>query len=118
MDLEHGPGGISEAALACLHALLVARTPAILLIHDPEPMWNLKRGIKKIKEITVIDGVDCVHMRPTNLTTIMGYLRNRRNKQVKEMMTTAEKGVLKTIRKWKDKDGGGGGIFGWYCNAF
>ncbi|GJR45330.1 zinc finger BED domain-containing protein RICESLEEPER 2 [Tanacetum coccineum] len=117
-DDDVSRGGIFEAALACLRALLVARTSAIIRIHDPEPMWNLNRWIKKIEEITEIDGVDCVHMRPTNLSTIMGYLRNRGNKQVKEMMTTAEKDVLKTTRKWKDKDGGGGAYLGGIATPF
>ncbi|GKD39231.1 aldehyde-lyase domain-containing protein [Tanacetum coccineum] len=41
VDLEHGPGGISDA-LACLRALAATNTPAIIRIPDPEPMWVKK----------------------------------------------------------------------------
>nr|XP_043639944.1 2-keto-3-deoxy-L-rhamnonate aldolase-like [Erigeron canadensis] len=41
VDMEHGPGGISEA-LACLHALAAARTPAIIRIPDTDPAWAKK----------------------------------------------------------------------------
>ncbi|GKF31615.1 aldehyde-lyase domain-containing protein, partial [Tanacetum coccineum] len=87
--------------------------------HEWNPWrWNLKKGIKNIEEIAVVDGVDCVHMGPTDLCTIMGYLRHRGNKEVKETMTTTENGVLKTTMKGKDKDGGGGAYFGVIATPF
>ncbi|PWA34576.1 Aldehyde-lyase domain-containing protein [Artemisia annua] len=187
VDLEHGPGGISDA-LACLHALSAARTSAIIRIPDHEPMWVKKsldigaqgimfpmiesqkmakkvvsycryppngirggahhvvrasgygidnqylsniddkllivcqveseEGVKKIEEIAAVDGVDCVHMGPTDLSISMGYLGDRGNKKVKEMMRTAEKGVLKTTGNGKDKDGGGGAYLGGIATPF
>ncbi|XP_071696350.1 uncharacterized protein [Rutidosis leptorrhynchoides] len=41
VDMEHGPGGISQA-LSCLHALAAARTPAIIRIPDSDPAWAKK----------------------------------------------------------------------------
>uniref|UniRef100_A0A2P2QU83 Uncharacterized protein MANES_11G125600 n=1 Tax=Rhizophora mucronata TaxID=61149 RepID=A0A2P2QU83_RHIMU len=41
VDMEHGPGGITEA-LYCLHALAATRTPAILRLPDCCPVWAKK----------------------------------------------------------------------------
>ncbi|KAD5316839.1 hypothetical protein E3N88_16785 [Mikania micrantha] len=41
VDMEHGPGGISEA-LSCLHALAAARTPAIIRLPDSDAAWAKK----------------------------------------------------------------------------
>ncbi|XP_076915691.1 uncharacterized protein LOC143575131 [Bidens hawaiensis] len=168
VDMEHGPGGIPEA-LACLHALAAARTPAIIRLPDTDPAWAKKaldlgpqglmfpmiesqkmakkavsyckfppngvrgsahtvvrasdygidngylsnyedellimcqveseEGVKKIDEIASVEGVDCVQMGPLDLSASMGYLWDPGNKKVKEMLRTAEKGVLKTTRK-------------------
>ncbi|KAL8207870.1 hypothetical protein R6Q57_007282 [Mikania cordata] len=164
VDMEHGPGGISEA-LSCLHALAAARTPAIIRLPDSDAAWAKKaldlgpqgimfpmiesqkmakkavsyckfppngvrgsahtiirasdygidsgylnnyedellimcqveseEGVKKIDEIASVDGVDCVQMGPLDLSASMGYLWDPGNKKVKEMLRTAEKGVLK-----------------------
>ncbi|KAI3787548.1 hypothetical protein L1987_42097 [Smallanthus sonchifolius] len=174
VDMEHGPGGISQA-LSCLHALAAARTPAILRLPDSDAAWAKKaldlgpqgimfpmiesqkmakkavsyckfppngvrgsahtvvrasdygidngylssyedellimcqveseEGVKKIEEIASVDGVDCVQMGPLDLSASMGYLWDPGNKKVKEMLRTAEKGVLKTTGK------GGGGAY-------
>ncbi|KAK9076627.1 hypothetical protein SSX86_004961 [Deinandra increscens subsp. villosa] len=176
VDMEHGPGGIPEA-LACLHALAAARTPAIIRLPDSDAAWAKKaldlgpqgimfpmiesqkmakkavsyckfpptgvrgsahtvvrasdygidegylsnyedellimcqveseEGVKKIEEIAAVDGVDCVQMGPLDLSASMGYLWDPGHKKVKEMMRTAEKGVLKTT----EKKGGGGGAY-------
>ncbi|CAI9274598.1 unnamed protein product [Lactuca saligna] len=178
VDMEHGPGGISQA-LSCLHALAAARTPAILRLPDSDAAWAKKaldlgpqgimfpmiesqkmakravsyckfppngvrgsahtivrasdygidngylsnyeeellimcqveseEGVKKIDEIASVDGVDCVQMGPLDLSASMGYLWDPGNKKVKEMMKTAEKGVLK--KTGKSGGGGGGGAY-------
>ncbi|KAJ0048960.1 hypothetical protein Pint_14835 [Pistacia integerrima] len=41
VDMEHGPGGISDA-LACLRALGATRTPAILRLPESCPTWAKK----------------------------------------------------------------------------
>uniref|UniRef100_A0ACD5XUH7 Uncharacterized protein n=1 Tax=Avena sativa TaxID=4498 RepID=A0ACD5XUH7_AVESA len=41
VDMEHGPGGITEA-LACLRALDAARTPAVLRLPEACPVWAKK----------------------------------------------------------------------------
>ncbi|KAJ0779047.1 putative 2-keto-3-deoxy-L-rhamnonate aldolase [Helianthus annuus] len=177
VDMEHGPGGIVEA-LACLHALAAARTPAIIRLPESDPAWAKKaldlgpqgimfpmienqkmakkavsyckfppngvrgsahtvvrasdygidngylsnyedellimcqveseEGVKKIEEIAMVDGVDCVQMGPLDLSASMGYLWDPGHKKVKEVLRTAEKGVLKTTEKGR---GGGGGAF-------
>ncbi|XP_076881428.1 uncharacterized protein LOC143529541 [Bidens hawaiensis] len=58
-----------------------------------------EEGVKKIDEIAAVDGVDCVQMGPLDLSASMGYLWDPGNKKVKEMLRTAEKGVLKTMGK-------------------
>ncbi|KAJ8553146.1 hypothetical protein K7X08_020539 [Anisodus acutangulus] len=52
-------------------------------------------GVKKIEEITAVDGVDCIQMGPLDLSASLGYLWDPGNKKVREMMNVAEKGVLK-----------------------
>ncbi|KVH95282.1 uncharacterized protein LOC112528078 [Cynara cardunculus var. scolymus] len=64
-----------------------------------------EEGVKKIEDIAAVDGVDCVQMGPLDLSASMGYLWDPGNKKVREMMKTAEKGVLKTTAK------GSGGAF-------
>ncbi|GJV74643.1 aldehyde-lyase domain-containing protein [Tanacetum coccineum] len=76
-----------------------------------------KEGVKKIKEIAAVDGVDCVQMGPLDLSAGMRYLWDPGNKKVKEMRT-AEKGVLKTLGKGKGKDGGGGAYLGGFAMPF
>ncbi|KAL4570611.1 hypothetical protein LXL04_026269 [Taraxacum kok-saghyz] len=168
VDMEHGPGGITQA-LSCLHALAAARTPAILRLPDSDAAWAKKaldlgpqgimfpmiesqkmakkavsyckfppkgvrgsahtivrasdygidngylsnyedellimcqveseEGVKKIDEIASVDGVDCVQMGPLDLSASMGYLWDPGNKKVKEMLKTAENGVLKSTAK-------------------
>ncbi|KAI9173916.1 hypothetical protein LWI28_008757 [Acer negundo] len=61
-------------------------------------------GVKKIEEIAAVDGLDCVQMGPLDLSASMGYLWDPGHKKVREMMRTAEKGVLK-------RGGGGGGAY-------
>lgn len=58
-----------------------------------------EEGVKKIDEIASVEGVDCVQMGPLDLSASMGYLWDPGNKKVKEMLRTAEKGVLKTTGK-------------------
>ncbi|XP_050268919.1 uncharacterized protein LOC126713256 [Quercus robur] len=41
LDMEHGPGGITEA-LACLHALAATNTPAILRLPESSAAWAKK----------------------------------------------------------------------------
>jgi 2-keto-3-deoxy-L-rhamnonate aldolase RhmA len=41
VDMEHGPGGISDA-LSCLRALAATRTPAILRLPESCPTWAKK----------------------------------------------------------------------------
>ncbi|CAI0408856.1 unnamed protein product [Linum tenue] len=41
VDMEHGPGGITEA-LHCMRALAATRTPAILRLPETSPVWAKK----------------------------------------------------------------------------
>ncbi|KAJ8497500.1 hypothetical protein OPV22_008052 [Ensete ventricosum] len=41
VDMEHGPGGISDA-LPCLRALAATRTPAVLRLPEPSDTWAKK----------------------------------------------------------------------------
>ncbi|XP_062026715.1 uncharacterized protein LOC133742993 [Rosa rugosa] len=41
VDMEHGPGGVSEA-LSCLRALAATQTPAILRLPESSPTWAKK----------------------------------------------------------------------------
>lgn len=41
VDMEHGPGGITEA-LSCLHALAATGTPAVLRLPESCPTWAKK----------------------------------------------------------------------------
>lgn len=41
VDMEHGPGGISEA-LSCLRALAATQTPAIIRLPETSPTWAKK----------------------------------------------------------------------------
>jgi 2-keto-3-deoxy-L-rhamnonate aldolase RhmA len=41
VDMEHGPGGVSNA-LSCIHALAATRTPAILRLPENCPTWAKK----------------------------------------------------------------------------
>ncbi|GFP89313.1 2-keto-3-deoxy-l-rhamnonate aldolase [Phtheirospermum japonicum] len=54
-----------------------------------------EEGVKKIDEISSVDGVDCVQMGPTDLSASMGYLWDPGHKKVKEALRGAEKAVLK-----------------------
>ncbi|KAL2516650.1 Phosphoenolpyruvate carboxylase family protein [Abeliophyllum distichum] len=53
-----------------------------------------EEGVKKIDEISAVDGVDCIQMGPLDLSASMGYLWDPGNKKVKEVMRSAEKAVL------------------------
>ncbi|CAA2956530.1 uncharacterized protein LOC111371747 [Olea europaea var. sylvestris] len=53
-----------------------------------------EEGVKKIEEISAIDGVDCIQMGPLDLSASMGYLWDPGNKKVKEVMRSAERAVL------------------------
>lgn len=53
-------------------------------------------GVKKVEEIAAVDGVDCVQMGPLDLSASLGYLWDPGHKKVREMLRTAEKGVLKS----------------------
>lgn len=52
-------------------------------------------GVKKIDEISGVDGVDCIQMGPLDLSASLGYLWDPGNKKVREVMRGAEKAVLK-----------------------
>lgn len=163
VDMEHGPGGISDA-LPCLHALAATNTAAILRIPESSATWAKKaldlgpqgimfpmidgpkaaqkavsycrfppdgirgsahpvvrasgygvdegylskyeeellimcqvecgEGVKRIKEIAAVDGVDCIQMGPLDLSASLGYLWDPGHKKVKEVVRAAEKAVL------------------------
>lgn len=163
VDMEHGPGGITDA-LACLRALAATSTLAILRLPESSPTWAKKaldlgpqgimfpmidsakaakkavsyckfppggiRGsahtvvrasdyginegylsnyedellimcqveseeaVKKVEDIAAVEGVDCIQMGPLDLSASMGYLWDPGHKKVREMLRTAEKGVL------------------------
>lgn len=53
-----------------------------------------EEAVKKIEEIAMVEGVDCIQMGPTDLSASMGFLNDLGNKRAKEMLQRAEKGVL------------------------
>lgn len=55
-----------------------------------------EEGVKKIEEIAEVEGVDCIQMGPLDLSASMGYLWDPGHKKVREVLRTAEKGVLKS----------------------
>ncbi|KAL3742865.1 hypothetical protein ACJRO7_018210 [Eucalyptus globulus] len=169
VDMEHGPGGVSEA-LHCLRALAGTGTPAILRLPESSAAWAKKaldlgpqglmfpmidtpelardavaysrfppagvrgsahtvvraskygidegylghceeellvmcqvesqQGVRNVEQIAAVDGVDCIQMGPLDLSASMGYLWDPGNKKVREMMRTAEKGVLGSGRAY------------------
>ncbi|OMP02835.1 hypothetical protein COLO4_10785 [Corchorus olitorius] len=165
IDMEHGPGGITES-LQMLRALSPTKTPAIIRLPESSEAWAKKaldlgpqgimfpmidspkdakkavsycrfppdgiRGsahtvvrasnyginegylgnymedllimcqvesvdaVKKVEDIAAVDGVDCVQMGPLDLSASLGYLWDPGHKKAREMLRTAEKGVLKS----------------------
>lgn len=176
VDMEHGPGGISDA-LPCLRALAATNTAAILRIPESSDTWAKKaldlgpqgimfpmidspkaarkavsycrfppkgvrgsahpvvrassygidegylsnyedellimcqvecgEGVKKIKEIAAVEGVDCIQMGPLDLSASLGYLWDPGHQKVKEVMRAAEKAVLES----NPGDGEGAGAY-------
>lgn len=53
-----------------------------------------EEAVKKIEEIAMVEGVDCIQMGPTDLSAGMGFLNDLGNKRAKEMLQRAEKSVL------------------------
>ncbi|KAI4303614.1 hypothetical protein MLD38_039222 [Melastoma candidum] len=51
-------------------------------------------GVKNVREIVSVDGVDCIQMGPLDLSASMGFLWDPANKKVREMLRKAEEGVL------------------------
>ncbi|OIT04035.1 PREDICTED: uncharacterized protein LOC109224875 [Nicotiana attenuata] len=52
-------------------------------------------GVKNIKDIAAVEGVDCIQMGPLDLSASLGYLWDPGHKKVREVLSAAEKGVLK-----------------------
>ena len=61
-----------------------------------------EEAVKKVEDIAAVDGVDCIQMGPLDLSASMGYLWDPGNKKVREMMKTAEKGVLGTKKNARE----------------
>ncbi|KAK1304487.1 hypothetical protein QJS10_CPB11g00650 [Acorus calamus] len=51
-------------------------------------------GVNEIGAIAAVDGVDCVHMGPLDLSASVGCLWDPGNRKVRELMRRAERGVL------------------------
>ncbi|KAE8727656.1 putative Phosphoenolpyruvate carboxylase family protein [Hibiscus syriacus] len=67
-------------------------------------------GVKKVEDIATVEGVDCIQMGPLDLSASVGYLWDPGHKKVKEVLRTAEKGVLKS-----DPKNGGGAFLGGFA---
>ncbi|XP_028774293.1 uncharacterized protein LOC114731322 [Neltuma alba] len=171
IDMEHGPGGISDA-LPCIHALAATQTPAIFRVPENSPVWVRKAidlgaqgiifpmiddpesatkavsycryppagvrgagsiarasrygldpnypdqshkelliicqieseaGVKNVKDIASVDGVDMIMVGPLDLSASIGCLTNPKNERVKKMIDEVEKTVLGL----EGKNGGG-----------
>ncbi|KAK3228137.1 hypothetical protein Dsin_007999 [Dipteronia sinensis] len=104
--LDLGPQGIMfpmiESQKSAKKAVSYCRFPPAGVRGSAHTVVESEDGVKKIEEIAAVDGVDCVQMGPLDLSASMGYLWDPGHKKVREMMRTAEKGVL------KGKGGGGG----------
>ncbi|MCL1817942.1 MAG: aldolase/citrate lyase family protein [Spirochaetaceae bacterium] len=53
-------------------------------------------GVKNIKEIASVDGLDGIFIGPADLSTSMGYLANPAAPAVQEAIRTIEEAVFKT----------------------
>ncbi|XP_006414680.2 uncharacterized protein LOC18029316 [Eutrema salsugineum] len=53
-----------------------------------------EEGVKNVKDIVAVDGMDCVMMGPRDLSASMGLLHDPGNPKVKSVMRTAETAVL------------------------
>ncbi|KAL2543780.1 Phosphoenolpyruvate carboxylase family protein [Forsythia ovata] len=51
-------------------------------------------GIRNVKEIAAVDGVDCIQIGPLDLSANMGQLLDPVNDKVKAMMSGAEEAVI------------------------
>lgn len=53
-----------------------------------------EEAVEKIQEITMVDGLDCVMVGPTDLSANMGYIRDPGNENAVKMVQTVENAVL------------------------
>ncbi|KFK28964.1 hypothetical protein AALP_AA7G071400 [Arabis alpina] len=53
-----------------------------------------EEGVRNVKEIVAVEGMDCVMMGPRDLSASLGLLQDPANPKVKSAMRTAETGVL------------------------
>lgn len=70
-----------------------------------------EEGVKKIEEISAVDGVDCVQMGPLDLSASLGYLWDPGNKKVRQVLREAEKGVLSSLAAAENKKMDGAGAY-------
>ncbi|KAJ7961654.1 2-keto-3-deoxy-L-rhamnonate aldolase-like [Quillaja saponaria] len=94
------PGGVRGSAHTVVRASKYGIDEGYLSNYEDELLImcqiESEEGVKKVNEIATVDGVDCIQMGPLDLSASMGYLWDPGNKKVKEMMRTAEKGVLES----------------------
>ncbi|KAK3005521.1 hypothetical protein RJ639_016361 [Escallonia herrerae] len=104
------PKGVRGSAHTVVRASNYGIDPGYLSNYEDELLImcqvESEEAVKKIEEIAAVDGVDCIQMGPLDLSASMGYLWDPGNKKVREVMRSAEKGVLKTAG-----GSGGGGAF-------
>ncbi|KAL0688244.1 hypothetical protein Bca4012_087921 [Brassica carinata] len=53
-----------------------------------------EEGVKNVKDIVAVDGMDCVMMGPRDLSASLGLLHDPGNAKVKSLMRTAETAVI------------------------
>lgn len=55
-----------------------------------------EEAVKRVGEISAVDGIDCVMIGPLDLSASIGCLRDPGNQKVKELMEKAEQAVLES----------------------
>lgn len=95
---RYPPKGIRGAAHSVVRASRYGVNDNYLEEYEDEVLVmcqvESEEAVKKIEEIAMVEGVDCIQMGPTDLSASMGFLNDLGNKRAKEMLQRAEKGVL------------------------
>lgn len=95
---RYPPKGIRGAAHSVVRASRYGVNDKYLEEYEDEVLVmcqvESEEAVKKIEEIAMVEGVDCIQMGPTDLSASMGFLNDLGNKRAKEMLQRAEKGVF------------------------
>ncbi|KAL4187523.1 hypothetical protein AMTRI_Chr09g19400 [Amborella trichopoda] len=95
---KYPPKGVRGAAHPVIRASKYGIQEDYLDIYEDELLImcqvESEEGVKKIDEIGMVDGVDCIQMGPLDLSASVGSLRDPGSEKAREVLFKAEKGVL------------------------